>query len=350
MQPGKLRGLDRLADANGHLCMLAIDQRPPLLDLVRRTLPDLAGNDVAARRALAGEVVALKSLVVEELQAHAGAVLIDPWVALGLYGDIDPRRGLLLTLEHHRFDARRDGRRSTCIPDWSVERIARAGADAVKLLAWYRPDAPLDVRHHQERFVEAVGAACLEHDVPFVFELLLYPLAADDEPRRSEAVPVTEDPQLRRRLVLESVERFADPRFAVDVFKVESPVPAAALPDPSDDDGTCAAAFVELDRLVDRPWVLLSGGHDRTSFRRAVRYACAAGASGFLAGRSIWWDAVSRHPDVAAVRAQLRSDAAPFLDEMSALVHDNARPWRDQARCLGPAVVHGLPEGGPPQW
>lgn len=343
MQPGKLRRLERLADASGHLCMLAIDQRPPLLDLVRRTLPDLA-----AGRAINREVVTLKSLVVEELQSHAGAVLVDPWVALGLWGAIDPRRGVLLTLEHHRFDARAEGRRSTCIPEWSVERIVRAGADGVKLLAWYRPDAALDVRHHQERFVEAVGAACVEHEIPFVFELLLYPLAADADDRGSMSVPVTDDPHLRRRLVLESVERFADPRFAVDVFKVESPVPAASLPDPADDDGSCAAAFVELDRLVDRPWVLLSGGHDRTTFRRALGYACAAGASGFLAGRSIWWDAVSNHPDLAAVRAQLRADAAPFLDEMSSVVHEVAPPWRERARALGPAVADGLPEGGPP--
>jgi len=337
MQPGKLRGLARMADDTGHLCMLAIDQRPPLLDLVRRT----GSADTVA------EVVALKSLVVEELQSHASAVLIDPWVALGLYGDVDPRRGLLLTLEHHCFDEQPDGRRSTHIPDWSVERIARAGADGVKLLAWYRPDAAPEVRDHQERFVEAVGAACVEHDIPFVFELLLYPLATD-----SGTVPVADDPVLRSRMVLESVERFADPRFAVDLFKVESPVPAASIPDPSADpgasDGSCAATFAELDRLVDRPWVLLSGGHDRVSFGRALHYACAAGASGFLAGRSIWWDAVSHHPDLPAVRAHLRSDAAPFLDEVSGFVQAHAPSWRDRARRLGPAVVDDLPAGGPP--
>ena len=335
MQPGKLRGLDRLADPTGHLCMLAIDQRPPLLDLVGR----------AGSADTVGDVVALKTLVVEELQSHASAVLIDPWVALGLYGDVDPRRGLLLTLEHHVFDEQPGGRRSTCIPDWSVERIARAGADGVKLLAWYRPDAAPEVRDHQERFVEAVGAACVEHDVPFVFELLLYPLAADGE---TSAAPVGEHRELRSRLVLDSVERFADPRFAVDLFKVESPVPAASMPEPGDDDGSCAATFAELDRLVDRPWVLLSGGHDRSSFGRALHYACAAGASGFLAGRSIWWDAVSRHPDLSAVRTRLRSDAAPYLDELSDVVRAQAPPWRDRARCLGPAEVDGLPAGGPP--
>jgi tagatose 1,6-diphosphate aldolase len=331
MQPGKLRGLNRLADETGHLCMLAIDQRPPLLDLVRQR----------ASRDVVGDVVALKTAVLTELQHHASAVLIDPWTALGNYQTIDPRRGLLLTLEHHCFDETPDGRRSRCIPDWSVDRIARAGADGVKLLAWYRPDADAKVSADQERFVEEVGAGCVDHDIPFVFELLLYPLATDDE-------QVVQDPDRRRRMVLESVERFTDPRFAIDVFKVESPFPAASLPEPEDDDGSHGATFAELDHLIDRPWVLLSGGHDRQSFGRALRYACDAGASGFLAGRSIWWDAVALHPDRSAVVDRLRDDAAPFLDELSELVRGRAPNWRRQARGLGGLAVDDAPIGGPP--
>jgi len=331
MQPGKLRGLDRLADDEGHLCMLAIDQRPPLLELARAR----GSSDVV------GDVVELKAAVLAELQHHASAVLIDPWTALGRYQAIDPRRGLLLTLEHHCFDDSPDGRRSRCIPDWSVERIARAGADGVKLLAWYRPDAAPPVRADQERFVEEVGAACAEHDIPFVFELLLYPLETDDG-------EIALDPVRRSRMVLESVERFADRRFGVDLFKVESPFPSASLPDPDDDDGSHRATFAELDRLIDRPWVLLSGGHDRRSFARALRYSCDAGASGFLAGRSIWWDAVSLHPDRNAVTDRLRDDAAPFLDRMCELVGERAPGWRTQARGLGEASADGAPAGGPP--
>ncbi len=39
------------------------------------------------------------------------------------------------------------GRLSAEIDDWSVEKIKRAGGDAVKVLTWYRPDGDPD-RYH----------------------------------------------------------------------------------------------------------------------------------------------------------------------------------------------------------
>ena len=36
MQPGKLRGIRRLADDRGRFKMLAVDQRPPVYDHVAR--------------------------------------------------------------------------------------------------------------------------------------------------------------------------------------------------------------------------------------------------------------------------------------------------------------------------
>ena len=37
------------------------------------------------------------------------------------------------------------GRLSSNIDNWSVDKIKRMGGDAVKVLAWYRPDASADV-------------------------------------------------------------------------------------------------------------------------------------------------------------------------------------------------------------
>ena len=83
----------------------------------------------------------------------------------------------MITLEEHRYEDGPSGRRSRSIPDWSVEKIKRLGADGVKVLAWYRPDAARDVLEHQRRYVEAVGRACVSQDVAFVLELLVYPFA-----------------------------------------------------------------------------------------------------------------------------------------------------------------------------
>jgi hypothetical protein len=45
----------------------------------------------------------------------------------------------------------------------------------------------------------------------------------------------------------------------------------------------------------DIPWVLLSGGAAHDKFERVLEYAYAAGAGGFLAGRTIWLNAVRTH-------------------------------------------------------
>ena len=63
------------------------------------------------------------------------------------------------------------------IDDWSVAKIKRAGGDAVKVLAWYRPDADPGVLEHQQRYVADIGEECRRHDILFVFELLVYPMA-----------------------------------------------------------------------------------------------------------------------------------------------------------------------------
>ena len=42
------------------------------------------------------------------------------------------------------------GRYSKNIKNWSVEKIKRMGGDAVKVLAWYRPDADEKSIEHQK--------------------------------------------------------------------------------------------------------------------------------------------------------------------------------------------------------
>lgn len=312
--PGKRRALERLADDAGTFRMLAVDQRPPVRKLIAEKR-GLAPDEPPDER----DVIQVKQLLLEELGPLASAVLVDPHTAFPLEGTVGARQGLVLTLEDSVFDETPGGRRSKTIDDWSVDQIKRAGGDGVKLLAWYRPDADPGVREHQQSFVGAVGDECRRHDVPFVFELLLYPF-----PGSSDPVPFRGGERAEK--VLESVETFADPRYGVDVFKVESPYLPTELPPPDDDPDDHLAAFRDLDRLIARPWVLLSGGADPADFERVLAYAYEAGASGYLAGRSIWWRAVSRFPDWNEMREVLRSDARSVMEHIDDLTTARARP------------------------
>ncbi len=331
ISPGKLWGLRRLADAAGRFKMLAVDQRPPIKQLT------------AARRGEAearyDDVCAVKALLVDELAPHASAALLDPHYAYPAGVNLlSPGRGLILTLEDSLFEETPGGRRSAEIEDWSVEKIKRAGGDAVKVLAWYRPDCDPEVADHQREFVARIGAACARYDLPYVFELLLYPLPGES----GQTTDYVEQPGKRAEHVVASVEEFAAPRYGVDLFKLESPLPAAGLPDPDGEGGDEAAGwFAALDRAAGRPWVMLSAGATKEAFRRVLAYAYRAGASGYLAGRAIWWEAFQAFPDLDAVRAGLRTDGVPYMEEINALTDAEARPWTEHPALRGGPVLAG---------
>jgi tagatose 1,6-diphosphate aldolase len=292
--------------------MLAVDQRPP----VKALLADSLGVEAAPLAAM-HEV---KHLLIEALAPLASAVLVDPVTAFPGSDRISPRQGMIMTLEDSIFETRADGRLTSTIDDWSVDKIKRIGADGVKFLAWYRPDAGPGVLDRQQRLVAAVGAACRRADIPFIFELLLYPFP-DEAP---ETMQVS---SRRAEMIIESVETFADQIYGVDVFKLESPVSATTLADQSAAEADALDAFAHLDRAAGRPWVLLSGGAAPETFLQLLSLAYNAGASGYLAGRSIWWDALTRYPDLDAVREQLDTIAAPYMERLNRLTTSSATRW-----------------------
>ncbi len=319
----------RLADAGGRYKMLAVDQRPPIKNLIRERL----GVDEAPYDDVAG----FKRMLVETLQREASATLQDPHFAYPASVQVtDPRLGLIMTLEDSIFQDTPDGRLSSEIDDWSVEKIKRAGGDAVKVLAWYRPDAAPAVRDHQRDFTRRIGEACARFDIPFLFELLVYPLAGDAD-RTKDYVEMKGK---NSGHVLQSVADFAGPEFGIDIFKLESPVAANAVPGAGNaGSDEVQALFDEMGRLAGRPWVMLSAGAGMAEFRNILTHAYRAGASGYLAGRAIWADAFRNYPDWAAVRSALESDAVPYMRDLNALTDAEAVPWHRHPRFDGDAGI-----------
>jgi tagatose 1,6-diphosphate aldolase len=314
LSPGKLWGLRRMADEGGRFKMVAVDQRPPIKNPIR----EKRGTAEAPYEDVAG----FKLMLIEELQADASAILLDPHFALPrAIAVLSPAKGLIVTLEDSIFAETGGGRTSSEIDDWSVEKIKRAGGDAVKVLAWYRPDAAPAVCEAQKDFAARVGEACARYDIPYVFELLVYPLPG-------EANGTTEYVEMagkRADLVLESVRAFAEPRYGVDLFKVESPVPARDVAENASRE--VQALFDEMGRLCGRPWVMLSAGAGMAEFKNIMACAYRAGASGYLAGRAIWADPFRAFPDWDAIRQGLRQKSLPYMRELNALTDKAATPW-----------------------
>ena len=329
---GKNRGIARLADADGNFRMVALDQRPPLFDAIAQA------KGITRDQVEYADVTAAKRLLVESLSPHCSSMLFDPNFAVPAAIDLLPARcGLIMTLEEHRVEETSGGRKSRAIANWNVEKIRAIGGDAVKVLAWYRPDADPGINEHQKQFVREIGEECAHHDIPYVLELLVYPFLGS----ANHTADYVESPGKLPGLVIDSVREFARPEYGVDLLKLESPLAANSLP-PRDGSVAAQAAQKEFDAIGEIcrerniPWVLLSGGAAPEKFERVLEYAYAAGAGGFLAGRTIWLDAVRKHfPDRAAVAASLRKDGVAVLESLNALTKAKGTRWKARFPAFG---------------
>jgi tagatose 1,6-diphosphate aldolase len=307
--PAKARAYARIGDGAMRFGTLAIDQRPPLMQIVAQAL----GRDPES---VGPEVTELKGLLAETLARGVTGILIDPHYAFPAAMPVLPREtGLMLTLEHHRFLTVEGGwRKSAIIPGWSVEQAVRMGADGLKLLAWHRPDAPPEITEHQLNFVRSVGEACRKADRLFIFEVLPYPLPGEDAHTYNAKL---------REMSLEIAAAFADPGFHIDLYKLAFPGAAGLVREfggkgYSLDD--LEADMKEYSKLP-APWLLLSGGLNADQFVQVLEAALRAGARGYLAGRAVWQHPLRFYPDRSRLREALREEGLETLHRLNELLH-----------------------------
>jgi tagatose 1,6-diphosphate aldolase len=329
LSPGKWQRLRSLTDEQGRFKMLAIDQR----DSLRRALARATGQE--PREVTAADLTKAKALVTKALAPYATAVLTDP-----VYGyppsieHLPPRVGLLLAYEETGFEAAgpaRKGRKSQLIEGWSVEQAQRAGADAVKLLIYYHPDASEEVCKHQQELVQRVGEECERADIPFLLEVVSYPLEEDS----------SDTPGFARKkpdLVIRSAAEFSQPPYRVDILKLEFPADlkwtkefSSGAFDSKERQAVYSLGEVrvfcrQLDEAAAMPWVILSAGVDIEEFFVQVDLATEVGSSGFLCGRAIWKDAIGLYTDEAKMEHWLTTQGVHNFLRANAFAH-RALPW-----------------------
>lgn len=328
---GKYWSMRRLSDKNGYFRMVAVDQRPPIMNLIQ--------EKKNVKKASYDDIALVKSVLARSLMDSCSAILLDPvWSWPVFHQDIDPQKGLIITIEEHDFDEDAHGRRSSAIADWTVAKIKAMGGDAVKALAWYRPDGDPCVNKYQQDWVQNLGDACKKYDIAFLFELLLYPLAGDAD----QTTEYKEHAAKSAQHVVDSVKIFADPKFGVDVFKLESPVLASKIPEISSAGSESVQSwFDKLGEICPVPWVMLSAGANKESFEKVVYHACKAGASGYLAGRAIWLDAAQNYPDVNKMETQLKQEGAAYMAKLDEIVAQHGTKWFDHKSLGGKMTFEG---------
>jgi len=263
---GKLRRLRAISDSRGVIAAVAMDQRRSL----RRMLAAQAG--VAEEAVSDAQLSDFKAGVTAALTPHASAVLLDPEYGFDASRLRTPGCGLLLTYEADGYDNPRPHRMLALMPGVSVRRLRDLGADAIKILLSYSPDADAVANDDKRAWIERIGNECAALDMPFLLEPVTYDCTALRKPE----------------LIVRTMEEFARPVYKVDVLKVEFPVVAGAP------EWTRAEAL-EWYRAADRaaagvPYIYLSAGVGIGEFLGSLELAAESGAkwSGVLCGRAGW--------------------------------------------------------------
>lgn len=297
---GRFRGIQACASARGTFGLLALDHRQNLRKELRPGDPSSVTFD---------EMVEFKRAVAHELGSVATGILIDPEIAaLAVFdGSAPADAGLLVAIEATGYEGPSTARVSRVLDGWSVAKAKRMGASAAKLLVYYHPGA--ENAAAQERLVATVAAECAAADLALFIEPLSFSIDAR-VPRLTG-----ED---RRQVVIETARRLT--ALGGDVLKAEFPYDSSVT-----DQARWRIACDELDAASRLPWVLLSGGVDDATFEAEVRVACAAGASGVLAGRSVWAEAGTLATHERSTF--LRTAALQRLARLTLMVDELAQPW-----------------------
>lgn len=291
-------GLDAIARHDGTFAIVAMDQRNTL----RRMFTAVDGpTDNASLQDFKRDIVA-------PLFELASGILLDPDIGIPAINGVERYDcGVLVAAEPEVKQAYEGEPRATRSPELNAQWVRDLGGDALKFLVQLRADRPRaddspDLVQELIDVVEAIVADCRATGVPSVVENLIYTLPGEGEL----------SPEQKGDAIIGAAEALDG--LGCDLLKLEYP--------------GSPSACRRLAETIETPWAVLSAGVAFDQFQDVLRISCdEGGASGFIAGRAIWKDAVGM--DSAERQRFMATTGQERLAACIAAIDGRARPWRD---------------------
>ena len=290
MTTAERRGYQQICNSDGMMMVIACDQRGGMRSLL--------ASDPAAQKAITDAMLGdTKVAITQHLAKHAGCVLVDAFCAVPRLVDaaeIDRATGLLIGLDASGFDTTPEGYRiSNMVPGITARRVRELGGTGAKIMIYLRSDTPAANTKNLQTLADSIADFAAE-DLLLVVEFLTYSLPGEAPEAYAAKLPdlITGGSQL-----------------CLDLGSKVLKIPYPGTPE-------ACAAVTAMSGIV--PWAVLSAGVDHATFLGQVETAMANGASGVIAGRSLWKDCISL--DAAVSKRKLETIAVARLAELQAVV------------------------------
>lgn len=327
----KYEALKRLSNEEGVIAALAIDQRGSLKKMIAAASEKEIGDE---------GIIRFKEMVSEELTPFSSSILLDPEYGLPASQKRANQAGLILAYEKTGYDASEPGRLPDLLEQWSVKRLKEQGADAVKFLLYYDVDEDEKINEFKRVYMERVGTECMAEDIPFFLEILTYDANNDDVKGKEYA-------KVKPHKVIEAMKEFSNPRYHVDVLKVEVPVNMNFVEGYGEEAvytrEEALQSFKEQSEVTELPFIFLSAGVSAELFQETLRFAKEAGSTfnGVLCGRATWKDGVPVFGEKGEQdgREWLRTEGRKNIEELNAVIKETASSWFDKVENAGVSAV-----------
>ncbi len=297
MTTAERRGYQQICGPDGAMMVVAADQRGGM----RKIMAAHPSEEAAITEAMLGET---KADLTTHLASQASCILLDPVCAVP--GVVDRAilardTALLIGLDASGFDTTPEGYRlSKLVPGIDARKVRALGGTGGKIMIYLRGDRP-DANQANMDILRRCVEDFAREDLLLVVEFLTYELPGESKGDYQAAFP---------GLIADGT------RLCLDVGSK-----VLKLPFPGN-----AEACAQVTALCggDVPWAVLSAGVDHETFLGQVEIAMANGASGVIAGRSLWKDCISL--DRRTTRERLTTVAVPRLREIQAIIAKYRRP------------------------
>lgn len=290
MTTAERRGYQMICDATGAMMVVACDQRGGMRTLLATTPEEqaLITNETLGKT---------KYDITRFLASQAGCVLVDPICAVpGIIDEgVVPRNtGLLIGLDASGWDTSPEGYRiSKMVEGITARKVRELGATGGKIMIYLRSDTPKANIENLQTLRDVIADFAHE-DLFLVVEFLTYQLENESKEEYQSKIP---------QLIQEGCQACID--CGSKVLKIPYP-------------GTEQACAAVTAICGDVPWAVLSAGVDHATFLTQVDISLRNGASGVIAGRSLWKDCISLDRNIS--KEKLSSIAVSRLRDIQELL------------------------------